>query len=123
MTSAAVKIYTVVVAVLCVAAIAWTINQSAAASAWRNEALAWQTASRQTVVKQRALTERYHRLAIRYNRLIVTTRRSQRRLVTQMQSAQTTVPSAGSPAPASTTTSVPVAAPAPAPSAPTTKTS
>ena len=33
MTSAAVKLYTVVVAVLCAAAVAWTINQSSAASA------------------------------------------------------------------------------------------
>ena len=125
MTSAAVKIYTIVVAVLCAAAIAWTINQSAAASAWRTEALAWQTTARHTVAQQRALTQRYHRLALHYNRLVITTRRAQRKLIARMQSAQATVPatSGSIPVSASASAPVPVAAPAAAPSAPTTKTS
>ena len=124
MTSVAVKLYTVVIGVLCAAALAWTINQSSAASAWRAEAQAWQTAARRTVVHERAITHRYRHLAQQYNRLVVHTRRSQRALVAQMQTAQASVPvSSSATVPASTSVPVAAPAPAPAPSAPTTRTS
>jgi hypothetical protein len=123
MTSMAVKLYTILVAVLCAAAVAWTINQSAAASAWRTEARAWQTAAKRTVAQERAITHRYRRLALQYNHLIVKTRRSQHALVARMQTAQAAVPAATTSATVSATAPVPTAAPAPAPSAPTTKTS
>ena len=124
MTSTALKLYTTVIAVLCAAAIAWTINQSTAAAAWRNEARSWHTAAQSTVIHEQAITRRYEQLAVRYNRLVVDTRRSQKRLVARMQTAQA-VPAGGTgsslPAPAPVSVAAP--APAPAPSAPTTKTS
>ena len=122
MTSTALKLYTAAIAVLCAAAIAWTINQSTAAASWRNEARAWQAAAQGTVQRDRAITVRYQRLATRYNRLVIDTRRSQRRLVARMQTVQTApVSGAGSPLPAAAPAAV--AAPLPAPSTPTTRTS
>ncbi|HET6848970.1 MAG TPA: hypothetical protein VFH74_08935 [Gaiellales bacterium] len=124
MTSAAVKLYTVVVAVLCAAAVAWTINQSSAASAWRTEAQSWQTAARRTVAQERAITQRYRHLARQYNQLVVRTRRSQRTLIARMQTAQAAVvPSSGPSAAVPAAAQVAVSTPAPAPSAPTTRTS
>jgi len=124
MTSTALKLYTTVVAVLCAAAIAWTINQSTAAAAWRNEAFSWQTTVQRTLAREQAVNRRYQRLAVRYNRLVVDTRRSQKRLIARMQTAQA-VPAAsvGSSLAAPAPASVAVPAPAAAPSAPTTRTS
>ena len=124
MTSTALKLYTTVVAVLCAAAIAWTINQSTAAAAWRNEALSWQTTVQRTLAREQAVNRRYQRLAVRYNRLVVDTRRSQKRLIAHMQTAQAApAASVGSSLAAPAPASVAVPAPAAAPSAPTTKTS
>ena len=43
MTSTALKLYTAAIAIICAVAIAWSINQSAAASTWRTEVGRWQT--------------------------------------------------------------------------------
>ena len=130
MTSTALKLYTLVVAVACAGAIAWSISQSTAASAWRAEAASWQATAKQTVVQNRLTVRRYRNLAHRYDQLVIATRRSQRKLIAQMRKASTAasaVPAGGS-VPASAP-AAPVAASAPAPvpvattGAPTTHTS
>jgi hypothetical protein len=98
MTSATLKVYTAVVAVVCAAAIAWSINQSAAAASWRSEVSRWQTVAQSTVVHDRHTVRRYRALARRYNALVVSTRQSQRRLLSNLQPVQ--VPTAPVPAPA-----------------------
>jgi hypothetical protein len=123
MNSFAVKLYTVVVAVLCAAAVAWTINQSSAASAWRTEAQAWQSAARRTVVQERAVSQRYRHLARQYNQLVVRTRRSQHTLIARMQTAQAVLPAGSTSGSVPAAAPVAASAPAPAPSAPTTRTS
>lgn len=115
MTSTALKLYTAVIAVVCAIAIAWSINQSTAAAAWRADVARWQTVARQTVAHDRRTVHRYRKLARRYNQLVVTTHRSQQRLLANLPAVQ---PTAAAPLPA---------APAPTPvataSAPTTHTS
>lgn len=103
MTSATLKVYTAVVAVVCAAAIAWSINQSAAAASWQSEVGRWQTVAQSTVVHDRHTVRRYRALARRYNALVASTRRSQRRLLSNLQ-----------PVPLSTA-AVPAPVPSPAP--------
>src|SRR4249919_1489346 len=126
MTSAGLRIYTTVIALICGGAVAWSIHQASLASSWQADAASWHTAAQRTVAHDRVTTRQMHHLVARYNTLVVRTRRSEQKLLAGMRRAQTTgaaLPSASSfasvTAPASS--SAPVAAPAPAP--PTTHTS
>ena len=88
MTSAALKLYTAGIAIICAVAIAWSINQSAAASTWRTEVGRWQSVAQQTVAHDRHTVHQYRKLAHRYNQLVLSTRRSQRRLLANMNTVQ-----------------------------------
>lgn len=116
MTDTALKVYTAVIALVCFAAIAWSINQTTTANAWSAEAGNWQTTARQTTEHDRQLARQYRRLERRYNRLVVTTRRAQKKLISSMAAAQAAPTSVSGGIPASTS----VAAPAPVPVATTT---
>ena len=89
MTSTALKLYTAAIAIICAVSIAWSINQSAAASTWQSEVARWQTVAHQTVVHDRHTVRQYRTLAHRYNQLVLSTRRSQRRLLANMNTVQT----------------------------------
>ena len=119
MTSAGLRIYTTIIAIICGGAVAWSIHQASLASSW-------QAAAQRTVTHDRATARQMRHLVVRYNRLVLKTRRSERKLLASIRNAQTggtQLPSApgfatlSSPA----TSPAPVAAPAPAP--PTTHTS
>jgi len=126
-TNTVLKLYTLVIAITCAVAVAWSISQSNAAAAWRSEAANWQTTAQQTVAQNRLAVRRYRRLTHRYDHLVVATRKAQRKLIAQMQASS--VASVSSPAPAVSSGVSVAAAPAPAPApvatavAPTTHTS
>jgi hypothetical protein len=88
MTSAALKLYTAVIALVCAAAIAWSIHQSSAAATWQAEAGKWQTVAQQTVAHDRHTVHRYRTLARRYNQIVVRARRSQQRLLAGLPAVQ-----------------------------------
>ena len=117
MTSAALKLYTAVIAIVCAAAIAWSINQTTAAATWQSQASQWETVARRTVAHDRHTVRRYRMLAHRYNQLVVDTQRSQKRLLANLQTVQ---PTAVQPAPS---IPAPTTAPVATASAPTTHTS
>ena len=119
MTSTGLRIYTTVIALICGGAVAWSIHQASMASSWQADARSWHAVAQRTVTHDRMTTKRMRHLVIRYNTLVIRTRRSEQRLLAGIRNAQaagTQLPSASSfasvAAPAS---SVPVAAPAPAP--------
>jgi hypothetical protein len=118
MTSTGLRIYTTVIALICGAAVAWSIHQASLASSWH-------AVAQRTVTHDRVTTNRMRHLVLRYNTLVVRTKRSERKLLAGMRRAQTagaqlpSVPAFASAA--APTSAAPVAAPAPAP--PTTHTS
>ena len=121
MTSMALRIYTAVIALICGAAVAWSIHQSSIASAWQADAQSWQGLAAQAVAHDRLTARNMHAMVARYDRLIVRTRRSQHRLLITIAKAQTGATAAASvPSPPSfSTASLPAAStPAPAPVAP-----
>ncbi len=132
MTSTALRIYTTAIALICGGALAWSIHQSSIASAWQADARSWHALAAQAVAHDQHTTRSMRGLVVRYDRLVVRTRRSQHTLLVAIAKAQragaaatATVPS---PSPSAATVSLPVAsAPAPAPvtpaPAPTTHTS
>ena len=75
MTSTALKLYTPI-AIICAVSIAWSINQSAAASTWQSEVARWQTVAHQTVVHDRHTVRGVPDARPRYNQLVLSTRRS-----------------------------------------------
>lgn len=81
MTSFAVKVYTVVIALVCGAALAWSIDQQHAAVTAQADARAWQRLAAATVAHDQAITHTNRRLVFRYNRLVHRTTASQRRLI------------------------------------------
>jgi hypothetical protein len=128
-TNTVLKLYTLVIAITCALAVAWSISQSNAAVAWRSEAATWQTTAQRTVAQNRLTVRRYRRLTHRYDNLVVATRKAQRKLIAQMQASS--VAAVSSPVPAVSSGVSVAAAPAPAPApapvattvAPTTHTS
>ena len=127
MTSAGLRIYTTIIALICGGAVAWSIHQASLASSWQADASSWHAVAQRTVTHDRATARQMRHLVVRYNTARRhDTRRSERKLLASIRSAQTggtQLPSApgfatlSSPA----TSPAPVAAPAPAP--PTTHTS
>jgi hypothetical protein len=120
MTSTGLRIYTTVIALICGAAVAWSIHQASLASSWQADARSWHAVAQRTVAHDRVTTNRMRHLVVRYNTLVVRTRRSEQKLLASVRRAQTTgtqlpsVPSFASVA-APASSSAPVAAPAPAP--------
>ena len=122
MTSTGLRIYTTIIALICGAAVAWSIHQASLASSWQTDASSWHAVAQRTVKHDRLTTARMRHLVGRYNRLVVRTRRSEKRLLAGLQASSAVAqPSSFS------TISSPVSAPAqvaaPAPAPPTTHTS
>jgi hypothetical protein len=117
MTSTALRIYTAAIALICGAAIAWSIHQSAAAGAWRTDAVAWQGLVQKAVAREHQAAVGMRRMVIRYNGLVRRTRRSQQRLLATAGAAApvATPTAAGTFAAPIATAPVPVAVSAPAP--------
>lgn len=134
MSSVAIKTYTVVIALICGATLAWSINQQHLAATSAADARNWQQLARATVAHDRATTHANHLLVTRYNHLVHHTAAAQKKLLQAVKAAQSaatansqatvyhTVPGGTVYAPASTSS---VAAPTPAPvsTPPTTRTS
>jgi hypothetical protein len=131
MTSTALRVYTTVIALICGGAVAWSIHQSSITAAWQADARSWHTLAASAVTHDRLTTRQMHTLVVRYDHMIVRTRRSQRKLMTAIVKAQRSGASAASvpqsttfssvAAPAASVAAAPVAVAAPAP--PTTHTS
>lgn len=90
MTSTAIRVYTVLIAIVCGAALAWSIHQSSVAAAWQADSRSWQVVAQRSVVHDRMTTQGMRRLVGRYNRLIVRTRRSERLLLAEARKARRT---------------------------------
>jgi hypothetical protein len=121
MTNTVLKLYTAVIALLCAGAIAWSIDQSAAAGTWQHEVASWRAVAARSLANERAVAHRYRHLAQRYNRLVRDTRRSQRRLLASVNQTRLAAPPTVTPT--AQVSTGPVAAPAPVASAPVTRTS
>ncbi len=132
MTSTAIRVYTVVIALVCAVAVVMAMRAQSMAAGWQSDSRAWQTLVSSTVAHDRAASLAAHRMAVRYDRLVRLTTRSEHRMLVALKQAQSgagsaqqatvyqTVPSSGSaPAAAPAPAPVPVSAPAP----PTTRTS
>ncbi|MGH3075866.1 MAG: hypothetical protein ACRDQC_13095 [Gaiellales bacterium] len=126
MTSAGLRIYTTIIALICGAAVAWSIHQASLASSWQADASSWHAVAQRTVAHDRQTTAQMRHLVVRYNTLVTKTRRSERKLLAGIRSAQTAgtqLPSAPAFATVSSPASSPVPVAAPAPAPPTTHTS
>jgi hypothetical protein len=132
MTNTALRVYTTVIALICGGAVAWSIHQSSITTAWQADARSWHALAAQAVAHDRATTRSMHQMVVRYDRLIVRTRRSQRKLLVSIKKAQRAGAAATATVPTTSYSTSLVAAPsvsapapvavAPAP-APTTHTS
>ena len=129
MTSMALRIYTAAIALICGAAVAWSIHQGSTASAWQADARSWQAIAAQVAAHDQLTTRNMRVMVTRYDRLVIRTRRSQHQLLVAIAksraagaAARASLPAAPSYSAASLPT---VSAPAPAPvtPAPTTHTS
>jgi hypothetical protein len=122
MTNTALRIYTTVIALICGGAVAWSIHQSSIATAWQTDAGSWHTLAAQAVAHDRLTSHNMRKMAAEYNKLVVRTRKSQKKLLVAIAKAQkagaaatTSLPST----PSYSAVSLPTAsAPAPAPVAP-----
>jgi hypothetical protein len=129
MTNVALRIYTAAIALICGAAVAWSIHQSSITTAWQADARSWHSLATRAVAHDRLAARRMHQLDVRYNRLVIRTRRSQRKLVASIAKAEQAGAAAASvPTAVTSAVTLPTAsAPAPVavapPPAPTTHTS
>jgi hypothetical protein len=131
MANTALRIYTGVVAIVCAAAIAIALHAQSSATAWQSDSRSWQALVQQTVARDKALAVASRKMAKRYNQLVVSTSRSQRKLMAALKHAQTAGAAAAvytpqstvyQTVPSSTSAPAPVSTPAPV-SPPTTHTS
>ena len=90
MTSTGLRIYTAVIAVICGAAIVWSIHQSTLAATWQSDSRSWHSLAATTVAHDRQTAMQMQRMVVRYNKLVAHTRRSQRRLLADIRRLQTT---------------------------------
>jgi hypothetical protein len=120
MTSRALRIYTAAIALICGAAVAWSIHQGSVASAWQADARSWHALAAQAVAHDQLTTRSLRTTVVRYDRLVVRTRRSQHRLLGTIAKARAGAAAARLPAtPSYSTVPLPApSAPAPAPVAP-----
>jgi hypothetical protein len=125
MTSTGLRIYTAVIALICGAAVAWSIHQSSLASSWQADARSWHSVAQRTVWHDRQTSTRMRHLVTRYNRLVIRTRRSEQTLLAGIRRAQAS--GAAVPTASFASAAAPIAAPAPvaspAPAPPSTHTS
>ena len=136
MSSVVIKVYTVLIALMGGATLAWSIDQQHVAATSAADARGWRQLAKATVAHDRATTHANKLLVARYNRLVHRTAAAQKRLLQAIKDAQkSAAATAGTPAtvyrtvsggtvsaPSSgTTTATPV--PAPVSTPPTTRTS
>ena len=125
MTSTGLRLYTTIIALICGGAVAWSIHQASLASSWQADARSWHTVAQRTVVHDHATSAHMRHLVRRYNRLVIQTRRSERKLLASIRRGQAS--STALPTASFASGSAPISAPAPvaspAPSAPSTHTS
>jgi hypothetical protein len=88
MGSNAIRIYTLLIGLICGLAVAWTLDQQHAAASAQADARRWQQLAVATVAHDRATTRKNHKLVRQYNTLVSRTTRSQHRLLQAMQEAQ-----------------------------------
>ena len=131
MTTAAIRIYTAVVAVICTAAITFALSAHDRSGRWREQVAYWEDMASRSAHHDRATSRHMRRLAVRYNRLVALTHRSDVRLLRALQAAQHASATA-SPAQATVYQTVgvpsaggaaPTPAPTPTPQPPTTQAS
>lgn len=77
MTSWGLRLYTLVVAVVCTAALAFAIHSQNVTAAWKKEVRGWKDVAESATEHDRQSVRQLHNLARRYNRLISDTRRSE----------------------------------------------
>ncbi len=118
MTSTALRIYTAAIAIVCGLAVAWSIHQSSIASAWQADARLWHALAAQAVAHDRLTARSLHTTVVRYDRLVVRTRRSQHKLLVAIAKSRAGAVAAASLASPSSGAAPLPAAPAPAPVAP-----
>jgi hypothetical protein len=125
MTSLALRIYTAAIAVICAGAVAWSLHQGSVASAWKADAGSWHALAAQAVAHDRLTTRDLRATVVRYDRLVIRTRRSQHALLAAIRKARAGAAQAILPAtPSFSAAALPVApAPVPVAPAPTTHTS
>lgn len=123
MTSTGLRIYTTIIALICGGAVAWSIHQASVASSWQADARSWHAVAQRTVLHDHATSAHMRHLVRRYNRLVIQTRRSERKLLASIRRGQASA--AALPSASFASASSPVSAPmaSPAPSAPSTHTS
>ena len=90
MTNTGLRIYTAVIALICGAAIVWSIHQSTLAASWQADSRSWHRVAATTVAHDRGTAVQMQQLVVRYNRLVKRTRRSQRRLLADVRKLQST---------------------------------
>src|SRR5690349_2524150 len=90
MTSTGLRIYTTVIALICGAAVAWSIHQASLASSWQADARSWHAVAERTVLHDRQTSVHMRHLVGRYNRLVVKTRRSERKLLASIRNGRAT---------------------------------
>ena len=88
MTNTAIRVYTTVIALICGGAVAWSIHQSSITTAWQADARSWHALAAQAVAHDRLTTRSMHQMVVRYDRLVVRTRRSQHKLLVSIRKAQ-----------------------------------
>lgn len=98
MSSVAIKVYTVLIALICGATLAWSIDQQHVAATSAADARGWRHLAKATVAHDRATTHANKVLVARYNRLVHRTAAAQRRLLQAIKDAQSAAAAAGTPA-------------------------
>ena len=88
MTNTALRVYTTVIALICGGAVAWSIHQSSITTAWQADARSWHSLAAQAVAHDRLTTRSMHQMVVRYDQLVVRTRRSQHKLLVSIRKAQ-----------------------------------
>jgi hypothetical protein len=115
MTNTGLRIYTTVIALICGGALAWSIHQSSVATAWQADARSWHGLAAQAVVHDRQTTLRMRTMVAEYDRLVVRTRKSQRKLLKAIARAQRVGAAAVAVPQSAAVTSIAAPASAPAP--------
>ena len=98
MSNVVIKVYTVLIALVCGATLAWSIDQQHVAAASAADARSWQQLAKATVSHDRATTRANHVLVARFNRLVHRTAAAQKRLLQAIKDAQSAAATAGTPA-------------------------
>ena len=81
MTTWALRLYTLVVAIVCTAALAFAIHSQNASTAWKKELHGWKDVADRAAERDQEAARNMRQLANRYNDLVGDTKRSQAKLL------------------------------------------